>query len=148
MIELDTALNYLKDDNKLSIDQVEKSMNWIRANPATLDLSLINESKISNYGKASLHLSFEDRAKLSDHPLTKQLLTIMSNKRTNLCVAVDLTKCEDILQIAESIGPHICILKTHIDIIVDFDKSFVTKLKTIASKHNFLIFEDRYSFIV
>lgn len=41
------------------------------------------------------------------------------------------------------IGEHICILKTHIDIIDDFSQEFLIKLKDISKKYNFLLFEDR-----
>ena len=44
---------------------------------------------------------------------------------------------------ADEIGPHICILKTHIDIIDDFDMDKMQLLVDLSLKHKFLIFEDR-----
>lgn len=67
----------------------------------------------------------------------------MLEKKTNLCVACDLNKSSDILSLAEKIGNHICILKTHVDVIEDFSSDFVKSLTDLSIKHNFLIFEDR-----
>jgi len=44
---------------------------------------------------------------------------------------------------AEEIGPYICMLKTHVDIIDDFDLNKIQLLKDLSLRHNFLIFEDR-----
>lgn len=41
------------------------------------------------------------------------------------------------------LGPYVAVFKTHIDIISDFNEATVTGLKSLAEKHDFLIFEDR-----
>lgn len=46
-------------------------------------------------------------------------------------------------QVADSHGPDICILKTHIDLLTDFTSEVSIKLKELAQKHNFIIMEDR-----
>lgn len=91
-----------------------------------------------------MELSYGERAKLTNiHPLASKLLNIMEEKQSNLCVSADLTSSEDLLQLAESLGPKICMLKTHVDILKDYTAEFSQKLQTLAEKHNFLIFEDR-----
>lgn len=67
----------------------------------------------------------------------------MERKLSNLCLAVDLTRADVILELAELAGPHIVVLKTHIDIVEDFSESFVQKLKELARRHEFLLMEDR-----
>ncbi|KNC75294.1 orotidine 5'-phosphate decarboxylase [Sphaeroforma arctica JP610] len=49
----------------------------------------------------------------------------------------------ELLQLAEEVGPYICVLKTHIDIIVDFDDDLIVQLTEIATRYNFQLFEDR-----
>lgn len=41
------------------------------------------------------------------------------------------------------LGPLVCMVKTHIDILEDFSSSVVEELKSLANEHNFLLFEDR-----
>uniref|UniRef100_UPI0037E7EEF3 uridine 5'-monophosphate synthase n=1 Tax=Semicossyphus pulcher TaxID=241346 RepID=UPI0037E7EEF3 len=90
------------------------------------------------------HMSYGDRAKLPNvHPLASKLLKIMEEKQSNLCVSADVTSSEELLQLADSLGPKICMLKTHVDILKDYTVAFSQKLKALAEKHNFLIFEDR-----
>lgn len=88
-------------------------------------------------------MPYENRAEHSSNRVGRRLLKIMSEKQTNLCVAIDLTSTCKVLQLAELLGPHICVLKTHVDILDDFSPRFVEKLKQIAAAHNFLIMEDR-----
>lgn len=67
----------------------------------------------------------------------------MHEKQTNLAVAADVTTKAQLLSLADAVGPEICFLKTHIDIIEDFDYDLIIQLKELAKKHNFLIVEDR-----
>lgn len=67
----------------------------------------------------------------------------MRCKQTTLCVAVDILNSTDLLNFAERVGPHICALKTHIDILEDFHPNLLQPLQEIAKSHNFLLFEDR-----
>lgn len=88
-------------------------------------------------------LSFLQRTELAVHPVTKRLFSIMHTKKTRLCVSADVTTKAALLQLASDVGPHICVLKTHIDIISDFDMDLIRQLKALSEKHNFLLFEDR-----
>jgi len=67
----------------------------------------------------------------------------MIEKGTNVALACDETKADVVLDLAEKLGPKICILKLHIDIIEDFTPEFPKQLRMLADKHNFLLFEDR-----
>lgn len=88
-------------------------------------------------------LTYLERTNLTENKTAKKLFQIMEEKQTNLCVAADFLSTQKILDLAEQVGEHICLFKTHVDIIEDFDIAFTKKLQTIADKHNFLIFEDR-----
>lgn len=75
--------------------------------------------------------------------MASRLLELMDRKLSNLCLAVDLTKTDAILELANLAGPHIVVLKTHVDIVEDFNENFVQRLKKLAEKHEFLLMEDR-----
>ena len=72
-----------------------------------------------------------------------KLLALMEAKQSNLSVAADLNTAAEVLQLADAVGPHICVLKTHVDVLADFSLDFAQQLAALAEKHNFLIFEDR-----
>lgn len=88
-------------------------------------------------------LTYLDRSHLTRNSVAQKLFSLMENKKTNLCVAADFTRKEKVLELAQKIGEEICVFKTHVDIIEDFDFSFATELQKIAEEKNFLIFEDR-----
>uniref|UniRef100_A0A0P4VW22 Uridine 5'-monophosphate synthase n=1 Tax=Scylla olivacea TaxID=85551 RepID=A0A0P4VW22_SCYOL len=116
-------------------------------------VSTHNETSIKTKGKASYkngvpikdrkHCTYESRVTTTDHPLASTLFELMSTKKTNLCVAADVTTSQELLALADKVGAHICLLKTHVDILQDFSQDTIDKLKALAEKHNFLLFEDR-----
>lgn len=88
-------------------------------------------------------LSYTERASYCLSPVGMHLLKLLDQKQTNLSVSADVTSAEKLLALADLLGPEICILKTHIDIITDFTPALTTELRKLADKHQFLIFEDR-----
>lgn len=76
-------------------------------------------------------------------PLATYLLRLIHLKRTNLCVSADVTTTNELLALAEDVGDHICVLKTHADIISDFNDKTIRGLNEISRRKQFIIFEDR-----
>ena len=88
-------------------------------------------------------LSYSERSQKIKHPIAKKILEIVEAKQTNLVLAADVNTSAELLHLAETVGPHIAVLKTHLEITEDWTPGLGEKLKAIAQKHNFLIFEDR-----
>ena len=75
--------------------------------------------------------------------LTTKLLAKMNEKKSNLILSLDVDEKEDFFGILDAVASEIVMLKTHVDIIKDFDEDFLTKMKEYAQKYNFILFEDR-----
>ncbi|KAJ8012873.1 hypothetical protein DPEC_G00047400 [Dallia pectoralis] len=146
IISISGLLSVLLQAERIDTSMAERVRRFIQENN-TYEPSRDEEDNGSSDAKKVCkrkELSYGDRAQLpSTHPLAAQLLTLMEEKKTNLCVSADLTACEELLQLADLLGPHICLLKTHVDILQDFSPAFTKSLVDLALKHNFLIFEDR-----
>ncbi len=90
-----------------------------------------------------LSSSYLERAKKSRQPLARRILQLMGEKETNLAFSADLRSKAHLLELVEIVGPHICVLKTHLDIIDDYEASLPQALSALAEKHHFIILEDR-----
>ncbi|MFA5134829.1 MAG: orotidine-5'-phosphate decarboxylase [Patescibacteria group bacterium] len=87
--------------------------------------------------------TYAERAAQTTNEIAKKLLTLMDEKQTNLCFADDETDPDRMLEQADSAGPDIAVLKTHIDAVEDFTPKITQQLQALSKKHDFLIFEDR-----
>ncbi len=93
--------------------------------------------------KEEVRLSYGERAQHCTNPTGKALFELMEEKKTNLSFNPDVTSKAEFLQLVDQVGPEICMLKTHYDVIEDWDEDCIEQLQSLAKKHHFLIFEDR-----
>ncbi|ACU08137.1 Orotate phosphoribosyltransferase [Flavobacteriaceae bacterium 3519-10] len=120
----------LQEEGLLSDDEVLRIGDFLQGNQVVFD-----EGK---------RLSYEQKLQSVEHSVAKKLLETAIAKKSNLIASADVLTTQELLDLADKIGPHIVALKTHIDIITDFDPdNTILPLKDLALKHNFLLMEDR-----
>ena len=106
-------------------------------------------------------LSYGERASRHQHPVAKRFFQTAEAKQSNLIVSADFNTTGELLKCADSkyhvsrmisyarliktpaLGPYMAVLKTHVDLIKGFSVETVKGLKSLSSKHSFMIFEDR-----
>jgi len=77
-------------------------------------------------------------------PLAQRLWDIMLNKRTNLCLSIDVEGVGEILPLIESVAEHICMLKIHYDIFPNEDVSMISsRINQLAEEKGFIVLNDR-----
>lgn len=107
----------------------------------------IAQNQVSNVAKKTpvkdTALTYTQRAEKILNPVAQRLLRLMDSKKTNLAVAADVTSVAELCDLAEAVGPYICLLKTHADVVTDWDSKSGPALAEIAKRHGFLLFEDR-----
>ncbi|XP_034985242.1 uridine 5'-monophosphate synthase isoform X1 [Zootoca vivipara] len=137
---LSKILKILEQQEKVSPEMVARVEKFIQENI----IKLSEQNGTAPVKRLCKEMSFTARAELPDtHPLAAQLLRLMEKKQSNLCLSADVTNSKELLQLAATLGPSICIFKTHIDILDDFTQEIAKELRALADKHEFLIFEDR-----
>ncbi|MEG2510500.1 MAG: orotidine-5'-phosphate decarboxylase, partial [Chryseobacterium sp.] len=120
----------LQEEGELSDDEVKRIQDFLKGNHIQFD-----EKK---------RLSYQEKFENAQHSVSKKLLETALAKESNLIASADVTTTDELLALAEKVGPHVIALKTHIDIISDFDyQRTIVPLKALAEKHQFLLMEDR-----
>ena len=138
VITISEVLEVLLAAGAITNDVVQSVRNFVKANVCSQTANV--KSPVQQTKKV---LSYSQRANCTTSATAQKLWNIMAKKETNLAFSADVTSCDKLLSLADAVGPYICILKTHVDILEDFSQEFITKLTSLAKKHNFLIFEDR-----
>ncbi|XP_074157548.1 uridine 5'-monophosphate synthase [Sminthopsis crassicaudata] len=137
---LSKILEILEQQKKINAEMVGKVKKFIQDN----NFGIAKQNGTKPAKETLKELSFGMRAQLpGTHPMASKLLRLMEKKQTNLCLSADVTEAKELLQLAATLGPSICMLKTHVDILNDFNMEIMENLKALAEIHEFLIFEDR-----
>ena len=141
VITFSRLLDVLQAAERIDSDMAQSVRTFIQEN-STVAPPGLNGSPAAK--KAQMELSYKARAELPEtSPMASRLLRLMEEKSSNLCLSADVTESTELLRLAEQLGPLICVLKTHVDILQDFTSSVADALSQLALKHRFLIFEDR-----
>ncbi|GMH35912.1 hypothetical protein BSKO_03780 [Bryopsis sp. KO-2023] len=138
--KLGFILEVLSRKNMVDAETAEKVREFIRCNQTKRPTA---SAPSEDPPKKASRLPYQQRADLAKCAVGKRCFEIMERKKTNLAVAADVATVDEMLDIAEKVGPHICVLKTHVDLFDRWDASIAEKLQEIARRHDFLIFEDR-----
>lgn len=130
LFTISEVCSILKEEGHLVDEEVQRINDFLAGNVVKFE-----EEK---------RISYEEKLEICDHSVAQKLLEIAIEKKSNLIVSADVTTTQELLDLAEKVGPHIVALKTHMDIIMDFDPDgTILPLKDLATKYNFLLMEDR-----
>jgi uridine monophosphate synthetase len=130
LFNISEVCSILQENGELSDEEVKRIQDFLQGNHIQF------EEKTRS--------SYEQKLEHAQHSVSKKLLEIALAKKSNLIASADVTTTQELLDLAEKVGPHVIALKTHIDIISDFEyEKTIVPLKALAEKHQFLLMEDR-----
>lgn len=146
VLPISFLLKTLETRGHLPADKVKECMAFVEANntytvPAPTTPALVSTE--ANKQELCSRTAYSVRANQCKNELGASLLRLMESKETNLCVAADVNSADELLRLADDIGPEICVLKTHCDVLATWTADIADALAALAVKHNFFIFEDR-----
>jgi uridine monophosphate synthetase len=130
LFNISEVCTILQETGELSDEEVKRIQDFLQGNHIQFE--------------EETRSSYEQKLQAAQHSVSKKLLETALAKKSNLIASADVTTTQELLEFAEKVGPHVIALKTHIDIISDFEyEKTITPLKAIAAKHQFLLMEDR-----
>lgn len=130
LFTIQEVCGYLNEDGLLPDQELNKIKDFIAGNPISFE--------------KKRRLTYEEKLQHAQHSSAKKLLEIAIKKQSNLIASADVITTKELLAFADRVGPNIVALKTHMDIITDFDfDTTILPLQDLAKKHNFLLMEDR-----
>lgn len=130
LFNISEVCGILQENGELTDEEVKRIQDFLQGNHIQFE--------------EKTRCSYEQKLKNAQHSVSKKLLEVALAKQSNLIASADVTTTHELLELAEKVGPHIIALKTHIDIISDFEyEKTIVPLKALAVKHQFLLMEDR-----
>jgi uridine monophosphate synthetase len=113
-------------------------------------LTLANRSGQSKAGNLRIHSLFtlkdlqnQEEVLAPSNNDAMRLVQIIDNKKTRVCFSADIEDPEELLRIVKEIGPYICMVKIHTDVVDQWETSYHHQLNHWAEVHNFLLLADR-----
>tara|TARA_Y100000766_G_scaffold72414_1_gene60879 strand:- start:1916 stop:2710 length:795 start_codon:yes stop_codon:yes gene_type:complete len=76
-------------------------------------------------------------------PMAKTFMEVASRKKSLVCLAADKYTMQELFELLKVVGPSIAALKTHVDLIDDWNKEEWIEFCSLAKALDLLIFEDR-----
>eukprot|EP00466_Bigelowiella_natans_P019715 jgi/Bigna1/88701/estExt_fgenesh1_pg.C_370005 len=150
VLKISSMLKCLLKAERIDMPLVAKVVSFLQSNQVIVKAEEDQKKGIDSAAavtkqqqNATRSKTYDARSLVCKNPAAKKLLKIMAEKKTNLCFSADITDKKRLIEVVDAVGPHICMLKTHIDTLEGFDMEVAKKLRDLAKKHNFLIFEDR-----
>ena len=117
---LSQALNVLVQARRIPQDVAMQALSYLLSAP------VVSASVDAIPTAVSRPLSYGARSSLCRNPVAQQLLQIMHVKGTNVTARATpeaVTTASALLAFAHRVGPHICLLITHMDLLTDFSPS-------------------------
>ena len=79
----------------------------------------------------------------SSSEISRKYMEVSSAKKSLVCLAADRNTMSGLLELVEEVGDYIAALKTHVDLVDDWNPEYWADFCRLARQKNVLIFEDR-----
>ena len=129
------AINNVKLHSLITLNDIIK----VLLKDGSISESQVNQINAFQFSQNNIPIE----SKIKKNNITKRLENLIENKQTNLTVSLDVTNQSDFFNILEQIADDVLMVKTHVDILDDFDLGFIEKLNQLSNEKDFVIFEDR-----
>ena len=76
-------------------------------------------------------------------PMARKFMELAVAKQSLVCLAADKKTMSGLFELVKDVGPHITALKTHVDLVEDWNPNRWQEFCQLAKEYDLLIFEDR-----
>ena len=105
-----------------------------------VDLHIENTEEFRrNERKEKLNKNYQE---LVENDFNKRLSNIIKTKKTTVCLSLDTYSWSKGKDILEKCAPYICMVKLHLDLLLDWNHEATQQILEMSKKHNFMILED------